>query len=84
MISLITNRKYFVEPIGYTHTEFGDINPATKKLEGSYGNKYRGSIDEEESMITPQNGFEKIHLVEGSPFSKINEIDKQYQREMGL
>lgn len=28
--SLVTGRKYYVEPIG-GHSDWGDINPATKK-----------------------------------------------------
>lgn len=31
--SLVTGRKYYVEPIG-GHSDWGDINPATKKVEG--------------------------------------------------
>lgn len=34
--SLVTGRKYYVEPIG-GHSDWGDINPATKKVEGDYG-----------------------------------------------
>lgn len=33
--SLVTGKKYYVEPIG---------NPATKKVEGDYGQKYTGCI----------------------------------------
>lgn len=29
--SLVTGRKYYVEPIG-GHSDWGDINPATKKV----------------------------------------------------
>ena len=55
-----TGRKFVVEPIGNPRTEFGDINPATGKVEGSYGSKYRGSIDAEDSVITEENGFTNI------------------------
>ena len=47
----MTGRKYYVEPIG-GHSDWGDINPATKKVEGDYGEKYKGSVSEKESMIT--------------------------------
>mgnify|MGYP000920580981 CR=1 FL=1 len=59
--SLVTGRKYYVEPIG-GHSDWGDINPATKKVEGDYGEKYKGSVSEKESMITPENGFVLIDL----------------------
>ena len=55
-----SGRKFLVEPIGYTKTNFGDINPATKQIEGSYGDKYKGSIDKSESLITKENGFKNI------------------------
>lgn len=51
--SLVTGRKYYVEPIG-GHSDWGDINPATKEVEGDYGEKYKGSVSEKESMITPE------------------------------
>jgi hypothetical protein len=55
-----TGRKFCVEPVGNPRTEFGDINPSTKKIEGNYGQKYRGSIDEQDSIITEENGFTNI------------------------
>jgi hypothetical protein len=55
----------------------GDINPATKKVEGDYGEKYKGSVSEKESMITPENGFVLIETLEPgvSPLSVIEERD---------
>lgn len=36
-----------VEPIGNGHpADWGDINPATKKIEGDYGQKYTGCVSE--------------------------------------
>lgn len=63
--SLVTGRKYYVEPIG-GHSDWGDINPATKK----------------ESMITPENGFVLIETLEPgvSPLSVIEERDKRYEQ----
>lgn len=68
-----TGRKYYVEPIG-GHSDWGDINPATKKVEGDYGEK--------ESMITPENGFVLIETLEPgvSPLSVIEERDKRYEQ----
>lgn len=80
-----TGKVYFVEPIdGDERTLWGDYNPATKKFEGSYGNKYKGSICPEESMITKENGFEKIHTLKAgeSPLDYINRIDDEYYKEI--
>lgn len=68
-----TGRKYYVEPIG-GHSDWGDINPATKEVEGDYGEK--------ESMITPENGFVLIETLEPgvSPLSVIEERDKRYEQ----
>jgi hypothetical protein len=74
-----TGRKFCVEPIGDPHTIWGDINPATKEIEGDYGDKYRGSIDENESIITEENGYKNIvDLKPGeSPDSYINKLLNQ-------
>lgn len=45
--SLTTGKTYYVEPIGNGHpADWGDINPATKKIEGDYGQKYAGCVSE--------------------------------------
>lgn len=69
-------KRYFVEPIGNPHTNFGDVNPATKRVEGSYGAKFKGSIDGNESLITPENGFKNIVTlgVGVSPLDYINSL----------
>lgn len=75
-----SGRKFCVEPIGSDHAaDWGDINPATKKVEGSYGQKHRGSIDEKDSIITKENGFKNIvDLKPGiSPEDYINNLLKQ-------
>jgi len=76
-----TGRKYFVEPIENEHTPiWGDVNPATGKIEGAYGMKHRGGIKEKESLITKENGFSKIHYagVGSSPLSYITDLDEKY------
>ena len=76
-----TGKSYFVEVIdGDERTNWGDVDPATKKMTGSYGDKYKGSIRKEESMITKENGFDKIHTlgVGESPLDYINRIDDEY------
>lgn len=83
--SIVTGITYYVEPIGTTHNAgWGDMDPATKKLTGTYGDKYAGCIEKEDSLITKENGFKNIQLLsEGvSPLSVINERDKEYERKL--
>ena len=85
--SKITGKKYFVEPIGNTHAaNWGDLDPATKKMTGSYGERYEGCVTEKESLITKENGFEKIELLDAgvSPLSVIDARDREYQKQMDL
>ena len=85
--SKITGKKYFVEPLGNTHAaDWGDLDPATKKMTGSYGERYEGCVTEKESLITKENGFEKIELLDAgvSPLSVIDARDREYQIQMGL
>ena len=87
VISKITGKKYYVEPIGNTHAaDWGDLDPATKKMTGTYGERYEGCVPEKDSLITEENGFEKIELLEPgvSPMSEIERRDKEYQKQMGL
>ena len=60
LVTTKSGRRFLVEPIGWTRTGFGDIDPATKTVTGDYGDKYRGSIDVNESVITKENGFKNI------------------------
>ena len=78
--SLKTGKKYYVEPIDSgERTEWGDLNPCTKKLEGDYGSKHKGSIKESESLITEENGFENIVVLEPgfSPLEYIENLEKK-------
>ena len=75
--SLRTGKSYYVEPISSSaRTDWGDLDPVTKKMTGNYGTKYKGSIKPEESMITKENGFGE------SPLSYIERIDNKYFEEM--
>jgi hypothetical protein len=77
--SFRTGRKYYVEPIGNGRSDWGDIDPVTKKMTGSYGNKYTGSVTEKESLITEENGFKNIEFVQGgSPYHVIEQMDAKY------
>jgi hypothetical protein len=76
-----TGKTYAVEPIMGKHTpKWGDLNPATKKVEGNYGSKYKGAIEKEESLITEENGFSKIHNLDAgtSPLVYIDILDAEY------
>lgn len=83
--SLKTNRTYFVEPIDSNERIYwGDYNPATKSFETSNYGKYKGSVKPEESLITKENGFDKIHNLKAgeSPLDYINRLDEQYYNEL--
>jgi len=74
-----TGRKFVIETIDNAtgnHSEWGDIDPATKKVTGSYGTKHKGSVTDEESIITLENGFKNIHTIEAgtSPYSFIDKL----------
>lgn len=76
-----TGRTYFIEPIGDPHKEWGSVDPATKEFSHKKGwKKYRGSINEKESLITEENGFVNIRTLEPgvSPLQAIEYIDDQY------
>lgn len=80
VVSQRTGKTYAVEPIGKVKTRWGDVDPATKKVTGSYGNKYRGSIDARDSMITEGNGFKNIETLKPgtSPLAYIDALDAKY------
>ena len=80
-----TGKTYFVETIdGDERTAWGDYNPATKTFETSNYGKYKGSIKPTESLITEENGFEKIHTLKigESPLDYIDRIDEEYYKKM--
>jgi len=76
-----TGKKYFVEAIGDPHVEWGSLDQSSGKLMVKKGwKKNKGSIDKDESMITPDNGFEKIHELQPgtSPLIYIDALDSKY------
>ena len=80
-----TGKTYFVEAIdGDERTTWGDYNPATKTFETSNYGKYKGSIKPTESLITEENGLEKIHTLKigESPLDYIDRIDEEYYKKM--
>ena len=80
-----TGKQYFVEwiePKNMNRRGWGDINTSTKKIEGSYGSKYKGSVREDESMITKENGFDEIVLIRGSYMTEIERREKEYLKTL--
>jgi hypothetical protein len=80
-----TGYAYYIEPLDTgKRPDWGDINPATGKVEGAYGGKYKGAIHPSESLITEDNGFKNIvTLPPGmSPHGYINMIDEQRYQDM--
>lgn len=79
--SMRTGKKYFIEVIGDPHISWGSIDPATGELRNKKGaGKYRGSIDEKDSLITEANGFTKIEMLPPgySPMAAIEARDALY------
>lgn len=80
-VSKRTGAKYYVEVIMTEHTRaWGSIDPATGDLMHKKGDgKYTGGIKDKESLITAENGFEKIHMLERgmSPHAWIDHLDAQ-------
>jgi hypothetical protein len=64
------------------NVQWGDIDVATKKLTGSYGGKSNGTVKEEDSMITEENGFSDIQRGGGSPYWKIQQMHDEYKRNL--
>lgn len=80
-----TGKKYYVEyiePRGHK-VSWGDVNPATRTVEGSYGSKHKGTIKPQDSLITKENGFEEIVEGNGSPYHTINEMHEKWKKENG-
>jgi len=79
--SIRTGAKYYVEVIMGAHTpEWGSIDPASGDLMHKKGDgKYTGGIKEKDSLITPENGFKKIHVlgVGESPLGMIDRLDAE-------
>jgi len=77
-----TGKTYFVEPIEGAHTpKWGSIDPATGNLMHKKGDgKYKGGIRADESLITEENGFKNIKMLDvgTSPHLAIDFIDSQY------
>lgn len=80
-----TGKTYAVEPIDNRSktdwTAWGSIDPASGKMMNKPGfRKYAGAIEEKDSLITEENGFKNIKMLEpgDSPLAVIDQIDSQY------
>lgn len=77
-----TGKVYAVEPIVGAHTPvWGSIDPATGNLMHKKGDgKYKGGIKADESLITEENGFKNIQMLDigVSPFAGIEALDAKY------
>jgi hypothetical protein len=80
-----TGKSYFVEPIDAQSktdwTGWGSVDPATGKLMNKPGfRKYHGAVKPEDSLVTEENGFSKVHDLEPgmSPHAYIEYLDAQY------
>ena len=78
-----TGKKYYIEYIGNGHSNWGDIDPVTKKLTGNYGTKFRGSVTPQESVITEENGFENIVEGKGSAYANVERLHNKWKKENG-
>jgi len=84
--STILGRTFYVEviedhPDNLDRTQWGDVNPATKKLEtGDYGKKNAAGINMADSIITKENGFENpVYLKPGeSPNGYIEGLERDF------
>ena len=76
-----TGRTYFIEPTGNVKTRWGDVQSIALGVQGSYGEKYRGSVDKQDSLITEENGFKNITMLDPgiSPLKYIEKIDSEYE-----
>ena len=77
-----TGKTYYVEYFGDGRmADWGSYNPGTGNIENKKGaGKYAGSITEEESMITTENGFEDIRTGKGSPYWTIQKMHDEYKK----
>lgn len=81
--SNVTGIRYFVEPIGDGRGgDWGSYNPSTGNIEHKKGDgKYTGSVKLSESIVTEDNGFKNVALLDCSPLDEITRRDKEYEAQ---
>lgn len=80
-----TGKVYYVEYFGDGRmADWGSYNPSTGNIENKKGaGKHSGTITENESMITKENGFDNIKYGLGSPYATIHEMHEKWKAENG-
>ena len=78
----VGTRTFVVEPqdsYAGKHVLWGDVDVVSKKLTGNYGNKNRGAVHSDDSIVIEENGFKNISILPSgaSPISYIEEMIKQ-------
>jgi hypothetical protein len=79
--SIRTGRKYYVEPVFKSaFPSFSYEYDFFSQTDGSLMEEFiYGCVPPESSIVTKENGFDEVHFIDsGSPYDKINEIDKGY------
>jgi hypothetical protein len=81
--SNVTGIRYFIEPIGDGRGgDWGSYNPSTGNIEHKKGDgKYTGSVTLKESIITEENGFLNVDILDCSPLDEITRRDKEYEAQ---
>ena len=76
----------FIEPKGGVRTDWGSYNPSTGDIENKKGaGKFTGGIREEESVLTPENGFPDSEIIPGASFMySIEKKHEQWKKDNGF
>jgi len=76
MVIMQSGRKFMVEEWGNNYVQWGDIDPATKKLH-KVQVKYVQEINDSNTLITKENGFKNICFLSPgtSPLGYIDLVD---------
>jgi hypothetical protein len=76
----------FIEPKGGVRTDWGSYNPSTGKIENKKGaGKYKGGIQADESLLTPENGFPDAKIIPGASYMhSVMEKHEKWKRENGF
>lgn len=76
-VHMQSGRKFCVEPYGVSHTDWGNYNPATKKIERIAAKDADEVIDESNTQITPDK-YKNICILEPgmSPIGFIEMLDR--------
>jgi hypothetical protein len=80
---LETGKKFYIEYIGIPHVQWGDINPATKKVSVVKA-KGNGSVLAEDSLLTAENGFTDAKIRPGGSTEwTLHKLHEQWKIDSG-